>query len=115
MKSKSAPCTVRLTHKATAALAELESKRPGISRSTLVENALFEATLATEQVPMSDEESVYASFIYNYLIGVAVEHSTGPKKTVDGAGKVALAAKSAARLLKRVFLEAKGRIVISKT
>lgn len=115
MTTITAPTTVRLTPKAAAALTQLESKHPGISRSTIVQNALSEALLAHEAVPISEQEFAHASFVYKYLIGVASAHGIGPKKTMEGAGEVALAAKSAALLLKRVFLEAKGRVVMSKT
>ena len=115
MTTITAPTTVRLTPKAAAALTQLESKHPGISRSTIVQNALSEALLAHEAVLISDEEFAHASFVYKYLIGVASEYGAGAKRSVEGAGEVALAAKSAALLLRRVFQEAKGRVIVSKT
>lgn len=114
MKTRIIPSTVRLTPKAMAALITLESKRPGNSRSALVENALSEATTLCERVPISAEEFNHVGYIHRYLLEVAETHTKGPKKNESDARQIGLAAKTAALLLKRVFMEAKGRIAIAK-
>lgn len=113
MKTKTTPSTVRLTPKATAALIDLEIKRPGIGRAALVEMSLLETVILANRLPITDEEFKHAAYIYRYLLEVATAHTTGPKRSEPEAGQIGLAAKTAAMILRRVFLEAKGRIGIS--
>lgn len=114
MKTKTTPSTVRLTPRATSALISLEVKHPGINRTIMVENALIEAAMLPEKTPITEEEFAQAALMYKSLCTEVTAYTTGPKKTMDGAAEKALAARVTAILLKRVFLEAKGRIVISQ-
>lgn len=115
MKTQQTPTAVRLAPKAAEALKKLAEKNPGASRSAIVESALVEAATLPERIPISQEEFVTAANIHKYLCNEYTAYSTGPKKTEDCAAEKALAASVTAIMLKRVFLEAKGRIVISKT
>jgi hypothetical protein len=110
MKTKTAPSTVRLTPKATAALISIESKRTGVNRTIIVEEALDEAAIVPERIPVSEDDLSHAKFVYKYLNEVAISHTQGKQKDNPEAGEIALAASATARLLKRIFVEAKGRI-----
>jgi len=112
---KTTPSTVRLTPKATTALISLELKHPGINRSILVQNALIEAAALPDKVVITEEEYAQAALMYKSLCSEVIAYTMGPKKTMDGAAEKALVARVTAKLLKRVFEEAKGRIVISQT
>ena len=114
MKKQTNPTTVRLTPKATAVLVNLEAQHPGTSRSILVENAMIESAAMPDKLPITDEEFKHAARIYKYLVDVATAHFTGPRQNEPKAIQIGLAAKSAALLLKRIIMDAKGRIVISK-
>lgn len=114
MDTKTTPQTVRLTPKATAALIQLESKRPGIRRAKIVEEALEEAAITPERLPISAEELICAAYIYKYLCAEANAYGSGAKKDMEGAGQTALSAKTTALFIKKVCLEAKGRISISR-
>lgn len=108
------PTTVRLTGKAATALIGLGIKHPGISRSTLVEMSLLETASQGDRTLITENEHKLARFIYRYLLELAKAHTTGAQSNVPKARQIALAAKTTALLIKKVFLEAKGRIAITE-
>jgi hypothetical protein len=110
---KKQPTTVRLPKSGSEALLTLETRYPGTSRSKILEKVLIEAVNEPDRIVISNDEFKQSAYIHRYLWSIVKEFTTEPKRTDNGAAEKALAARVTAKMIKRVFLEAKGRIELA--